>query len=224
MQDTMQCIALILDGNRRWAKERGLPSLEGHRAGKETLMNTVQWVAQRNIQHLAVFAFSSENWGRSEEEVAALMELMAAVLAEETEHLAEIGVRVRIIGERKLFSATLQGLISSIEEKTSHGDKLTLWVCLSYGSRAEIVDTARSLLGAAHIDESTFASHLWTSGMPDPDIIIRTGGRHRLSNFLLWQAAYSELFFLDTLWPDFSERELDGVLEEFAKRTRTFGI
>ena len=220
----MQCIALILDGNRRWAKERGLPSLEGHRAGKETLMNTVQWVAQRNIQHLAVFAFSSENWGRSEEEVAALMELMAAVLAEETEHLAEIGVRVRIIGERKLFSATLQGLISSIEEKTSHGDKLTLWVCLSYGSRAEIVDTARSLLGAAHIDESTFASHLWTSGMPDPDIIIRTGGRHRLSNFLLWQAAYSELFFLDTLWPDFSERELDGVLEEFAKRTRTFGI
>jgi undecaprenyl diphosphate synthase len=187
-------------------------------------MNTVQWVAQRNIQHLAVFAFSSENWGRSEEEVAALMELMAAVLAEETEHLAEIGVRVRIIGERKLFSATLQGLISSIEEKTSHGDKLTLWVCLSYGSRAEIVDTARSLLGAAHIDESTFASHLWTSGMPDPDIIIRTGGRHRLSNFLLWQAAYSELFFLDTLWPDFSERELDGVLEEFAKRTRTFGI
>ena len=220
----MQCIALILDGNRRWAKERGLPSLEGHRAGKETLMNTVQWVAQRNIQHLAVFAFSSENWGRSEEEVAALMELMAAVLAEETELLAEIGVRVRIIGERKLFSATLQGLISSIEEKTSHGDKLTLWVCLSYGSRAEIVDTARSLLGAAHIDESTFASHLWTSGMPDPDIIIRTGGRHRLSNFLLWQAAYSELFFLDTLWPDFSERELDGVLEEFAKRTRTFGI
>jgi undecaprenyl diphosphate synthase len=225
MSEKPQCIGIILDGNRRWAKERGLSSLEGHREGLSTLKTCIEAIAHRSIPHLVVFAFSSENWGRADEEVGYLMELMADAIRTEVPVLREKGIAVRVIGDRTRFPPDMRAAIEEIDAARSSDPVLTVWVCLSYGSRAEIVAAANALIKEGReVDEPGFARHLWSAGMPDPDIIIRTGGRRRISNFLLWQAAYAELFFLDSMWPDFRPETLDAVLEEYAARVRTYGL
>ena len=218
------CIGIIMDGNRRWAKAKGLSTLQGHRTGSDKLKETVRFVRAHGIKHLAVYAFSTENWNREPSEVAYLIDLFHKLIQKEMNELGKEGVRVRFAGQRENFSADLQRAMNDIEKETLQNDAITLWVCLSYGSRAEIVAAARSTVAAGEeITENVLARHLWTAEMPDPDIIIRTGGVMRLSNFLLWQAAYSELFFSDTLWPDFSREEFDSILAQFAARERRHG-
>ena len=220
-----QCVGIILDGNRRWAKKKDISALEGHREGAERLKECIAWCISRTIGHLVVYAFSTENWQRPNEEVSYLMELMQAAIVEEASGLIKKGVRVQFVGQREKFSPEMQKQIRGLENESAANTALTLWICLSYGGRAEIVAAARAATeNGGELTEESFAKNLWTAGMPDPDIVIRTGGRHRISNFLLWQSAYSEIFFLDTLWPDFSESEFDQVLKEFEERTRTFGI
>jgi undecaprenyl diphosphate synthase len=222
---TPKCIGIILDGNRRWAKERGIPKLQGHNEGlRVTLKNTVRWVRDRDISHLAVFLFSTENWNRDKDEVEYLMELFHNVMKEEMEELGKEGVRIRFIGQRQRFSPDLQKLMEEVEHSTASNTKITLWCCLSYGGRAEIVTAAKELVASGEeITEQSLRASMWSAEMPDPDIIIRTGGEKRLSNFLLWQAAYSELFFVDPYWPDFSEALLDGILHEYDDRERRHG-
>jgi undecaprenyl diphosphate synthase len=219
------CIGIILDGNRRWAKEKGLPTLEGHRRGFENLKSAARWVRDRGVAHLVVYAFSTENWKRPPEEVAGLMDLIREAVLEKTDDLVQEGIRLRFIGERGRLGADVRDAIETAEQKSQGNTNLTLWICLSYGGRAEIAAAARAAAKQGlEITEENIALHLWTQEMPEPDIVIRSGGQHRLSNFLLWQSAYSELFFLDVLWPDFTEADLDGVLSEFKERKRNFGI
>ena len=222
-QKPVQCIGIILDGNRRWAKERGLPKLEGHRRGFENLKEVARLVRDRSIPHLAVYAFSTENWNRAPEEVEYLMDIFRRAIKESREELGKEGVRVRFIGQRERFAEDMQKGMTETEEKTAHNDRLTLWICLSYGGRAEIAAAARSAAAAGDITEETLRAHMWSAGMPDPDIIIRTSGEQRLSNFLLWQAAYSELFFVKEHWPAFAAEVLDRVLAEYAERERRHG-
>jgi undecaprenyl diphosphate synthase len=220
----VQCIGIILDGNRRWAKEKGLPTMEGHRRGFELLKEASRWVRDRGIPHFVVFAFSTENWNRSEEEVSYLMDIFRDAIRESGEELGKEGIRVRFAGQRDRFSDDIRKGIEETEEKTHENSRMTLWICLSYGGRAEIVAAAEQ--AAAHeglLTEELIRQHMWTADMPDPDIIIRTGGAQRLSNFLLWQSAYSELFFLEPYWPDFSEKTLDSVLAEYVERERRMG-
>lgn len=220
----VRCIGIILDGNRRWAKEKGLPTLEGHRRGFENLKSAARWVRDRGIRHLAVFAFSTENWNRSQEEVAYLMEIFSDAIRDCGEELGRDNIRVRFAGQRDRFSEALQRGMRETEEKTRENTAMTLWVCLSYGGRAEIIAAAQA--AGRHdgaLTEELLRRHMWTADMPDPDIIIRTGGAQRISNFLLWHAAYSELFFIVPYWPDFSEKILDGVLAEYAERERRMG-
>ncbi|MFZ2555248.1 MAG: polyprenyl diphosphate synthase [Minisyncoccia bacterium] len=218
------CIGIILDGNRRWAKEKGLPSLEGHRRGFELLKDAARWVRDRGVPHLAVFAFSTENWNRTAEEVSYLMDIFRDAIRDSSDELGKEGIRVRFIGERERFADDIKKGIVEAEEKTKENTKMTLWICLSYGARAEIVAAAQA--ASAHdgmLTEELLRQHFWSAEMPDPDIIIRTGGARRLSNFLLWQAAYSELFFIEPFWPDFSEKILDEILAEYAERERRMG-
>lgn len=220
----IQCIGIILDGNRRWAKEKGLPTLEGHRRGFENLKSAARWVRDRGISHLAVFAFSTENWKRSEEEIVYLMDIFRSAIRDSQEELGKEGVRVRFAGQRDRFPDDIQHGMREAEEKTRENIRMTLWICLSYGGRAEIVAAAEA--AGDHegvLTEELLQQHLWTAEMPDPDIIIRTGGAKRLSNFLLWQAAYSELFFLEPHWPDFDENMLDAVIAEYTERERRMG-
>ena len=220
----IQCIGIVLDGNRRWARERGLPTLEGHRRGFENLKNAARWVRDRNIPHVAAYAFSTENWNRSPEEVNYLMDIFRAAIRESREELGKEGVRVRFLGQRERFAEDIQAGMRETEEKTATNIRMTMWICLSYGGRAEIVAAVKAAVAAGvELAEESIRSHLWSAQMPDPDIIIRTSGEHRLSNFLLWQAAYSELFFIKPHWPDFSEKILDEILEEFAARERRHG-
>lgn len=220
----VQCIGIILDGNRRWAKERGLPTLEGHRRGFENLKSVARWVRDRNIPHLVVFAFSTENWNRTEAEVSYLMDIFRDAIRDSGDELGKEHIRTRFIGQRERFSDDIREGMRETEEKTASNSKLTLWICLSYGARAEIAAAAESLRNSdTPISEETLRAHFWSTEMPDPDIIIRTGGARRLSNFLLWQAAYSELFFLEPHWPDFDDKLLDGVLAEYAERERRMG-
>ncbi len=225
MADTtpVHCIGIILDGNRRWAKERGLPQLEGHRRGFNNLKSAARWVRDRNIPHLVVYAFSTENWKRSEEEVAYLMDIFRGAIRDSGEELGKEGIRTRFIGQRERFSQDIQDGIREAEEKTKANSKMTLWICLSYGARAEITAAAQAAASDGVITEESLRAHMWSAEMPDPDIIIRTSGEHRLSNFLLWQAAYSELFFIKPHWPDFNEASLDAVLAEYAERERRHG-
>jgi len=221
----IECIGIILDGNRRWAKEKELPSLEGHRRGFETLKETARWALARNVPHLAVYAFSTENWNRPAEEVTGLMGMIKDAADSDMSDLVKEGVRLRFVGDFERIPQDVRDVLEKIESESVSNMRLTLWVCLSYGGRAEIIAAAHG--ASAHegvLTEELLRQHLWTSAMPDPDIIIRTGGQRRLSNFLLWQSAYSELFFLDMLWPDFTEQDLDGVLLEFTNRKRNFGV
>lgn len=220
-----ECVGMIMDGNRRWAKERGLPTLEGHRRGYEKLKEVLQWVKDIGISHLIVYAFSTENWKRTQEEVGYLLDLFRLMLSKEVKRIKEEGGVIRCIGERERFPKDIQDLMVQAEAETKDGQGPTLVIALSYGGRAEILETVKRLAGkqVTHPTEKEFDNELWTRGIPDPDIVIRTGGEKRLSGFLTWQSVYSELFFTDTKWPDFSKSEFQAMLSEFSNRKRNFG-
>src|SRR3989344_2011599 len=218
------CIGIILDGNRRWAKENGLPSFEGHRRGMNNVESIAYAARDLGIQHMAVYAFSTENWNRSKDEVSYLMEIFESTIRERMKKFAQENIAVRFVGETGRFSPSLQDAMRDVEAKNPEEPRLTVWVCISYGSKAEIVQAAQAVQEMNKpISEESLGAHLWTSGMPDPDLIIRTGGEQRLSNFLLWQSAYSELFFLKTHWPAFTKADLEAVLKEYAARERRMG-
>src|SRR3989344_4238052 len=210
---TPSCIGIILDGNRRWAKERGLPTFEGHRRGADTIEKIARAAAAMHIRHMALYIFSTENWRRSEDEISYLMRLFEQLIREHVHRLAEDGVAVRFVGQRERFSPRMQALMDEAEKKSPHDAKLTLWVCLSYGGRAEIVAAANAAAKAGEaITEESLKKHLWTAQMPEPNLIIRTGGEKRLSNFLTWQSVYSELFFVEKYWPDFTKDDLKTIV------------
>ncbi len=224
MQPNPQCIGIILDGNRRWATERGLPKLEGHRRGLDTLVECTKWVRDLGIPHLAVFTFSTENWQREAGEVSYLMDLFRDLAQKRLEELKKENVRVRFAGQIERFSADLQESMRTLERETASNTGVTLWPCMSYGGRAEIVAAAKAVCQAGEeITEESLNKHMWTAEMPDPDIIIRTSGEQRLSGFLTWRGVYSELFFIDTKWPDFTKEKLDQILAEYSSRQRRMG-
>ncbi len=215
----MEHLAVIMDGNGRWAEKRHLPRLMGHRAGADALDRCMHYCKAAGIKYLTVYAFSTENWKRSEEEVSGLMKLLSSFIASKEKTLVKEGVRFRVIGRRGDLSEKLQGEIAALEEKTKGGD-FTLVVALSYGGRDEIVRAAMKFKGST---EEEFAACLDTAGIPDPDLIVRTSGEQRTSNFLLWQSAYSEYYFTQVLWPDFDQAEFDKALDAFAHRERRMG-
>ncbi|MEK7133584.1 MAG: polyprenyl diphosphate synthase [Patescibacteria group bacterium] len=218
------CIGIILDGNRRWAKENGLPAFEGHRRGMDNVGPIARAARDTGIEHMIVYAFSTENWERSSEEVSYLMNIFESMARERLTELVEEGIAVRFVGQRERFSDTLQSAMREAEEKSPEHPKLTLWICVSYGGKADIVQAAQAAVqGGAELTEASVAEHLWTAGMPDPDLIIRTGGEQRISNFLLWQSAYSELFFVKKYWPAFTKADLEMTLNEYATRERRIG-
>ncbi|TPW36107.1 di-trans,poly-cis-decaprenylcistransferase [Oecophyllibacter saccharovorans] len=220
-----------MDGNGRWARARGLPIAQGHHEGGEAVQRCVRAAIDAQVPYLTLYAFSSENWRRSEEEIGNLTSLLQFYLRHKLEELHSLGVRLHIIGEPERFGSTLCQELQMAEARTSANTKLTLSLALSYGGRAEIARAARALARKAadgllppdSITEEHLASALQTSGIPDPDVVVRTSGEHRLSNFLLWQSAYAELVFLDVLWPDFSERDFSRVVSCYAMRQRRFG-
>ncbi|MEA2405180.1 MAG: undecaprenyl diphosphate synthase [Thermoleophilaceae bacterium] len=209
-----------MDGNARWATERGLPVLEGHREGARTLKQTVRNAVRLDVKELTVYAFSTENWTRPQWEVRGLMRMFAELIESETPELNEEGVRMRFIGRREGVSRRLAERMDWAERETARNDRMTLFVAFNYGGRAEILDAAARYGGGG---EDEFARLLYAPEMNEPEILIRTSGERRLSNFLLWQSAYSELIFSDVLWPDFDKDELAAALEEFAARERRFG-
>ena len=224
-------VAIIMDGNGRWASRRGLPRVAGHRAGAEAVRRVLKFAAKAGVQVLTLYAFSSENWRRSEEEVSDLKGLMGFYLERELDELAREGVRLKLIGDHAAFGPDLSGRLERAVERTAQNDRLTLVVALNYGSRGEIVGAARRLaaksvageIDPSSIDEAMIGAAMMTSDLPELDLLIRTSGEQRLSNFLLWQAAYAELVFTDTLWPDFDEAAFNAALGEFASRNRRFG-
>ena len=220
MVDRARYVAIITDGNGRWATQHGVPVVEGHRAGADTVKARLRDAAELGIRELTVYSFSTENWSRSDEEVSGLMRMFAERIAGETPELDEEGVRMRFIGRREGVEPDLVDRMTWAETTTRHNDRITLFVAFNYGGRAEIVDAARTFVGGT---EEDFRSHLYAPDMHDPDLIIRTSGEQRLSNYLLWQAAYSELVFRDELWPDFSRASFEASLAEFDARRRRFG-
>ena len=213
-------VAIIMDGNARWAAEHGLPVLEGHREGAQALKRSVRNAVQLDVQQLTAYAFSTENWSRPRDEVEGLMAMFAELIESETPELDEEGVRMRFIGRREGISDELLHRMRWAEETTESNERMTLFVAFNYGGRAEIVDAAERYSGGG---EDDFARCLYAPEMHDPDLLIRTSGEKRLSNYLLWQCAYSELVFSDKLWPDFDKDDLATALEEFAARERRFG-
>jgi undecaprenyl diphosphate synthase len=220
-------VAIIADGNRRWARERGLPVLAGHVQGIEAIRPVVRRARDRGVETLSVYTFSTENWARPDDEVSGLFGLIDGAVRQYTEELVTEGVRVRVIGRLHEAPSDVQRSIRAAEDRTSGGTALTLNICFNYSGRAEIVDAARALMAAnvdpKQLDEAHFADHLYTTGQPDVDLVIRTGGDQRTSNFLLWQAAYAELIFCDKYWPDFTADDLDAALTEYERRERRFG-
>ncbi len=220
-------VAIIMDGNRRWARERGLEELDGHAAGVEKIRWLVEHTLRRGVAYLSVYAFSRENWARPDDEVIGLFRLLEQAIRAETPELVRQGVRVRLLGRLEELPADLRGSIREALEETDAGTRLTLAVAFNYAGRTELVDAVRSIvadgIAADEIDESVIARRLYTSGMPDPDLVIRTGGEQRLSNFLIWQSAYAEFWSCDVLWPDFDEAAYDAALDAFARRSRRFG-
>ncbi|MBO5890326.1 MAG: di-trans,poly-cis-decaprenylcistransferase [Alistipes sp.] len=225
-------VAIIMDGNGRWAKQRGKERYEGHLMGVESVRAVTRAAIRNGVEWLTLYAFSTENWGRPQAEVDAIMELFCRSVVNEGKELAEQGVRVVIMGERTRFSQEVLGMIERIESLTASGKRLTLVLAFNYSSRREILLAAQSLaqrvacgeLKVEDITEESFAQSLMTSDIPDPDLIIRTSGECRLSNFLLWQASYSEFYFPEVLWPDFNEEEFDKAMAEFARRERRYGL
>jgi undecaprenyl diphosphate synthase len=220
-------VAIIMDGSGRWARSRGLAVAAGHRQGTRALRRTVEAAIDLGVESLAVYAFSTENWSRPPDEVEALMEIFGETIERELPDLTRQGVRTRFIGRRDRAPEELRARMAALEEETASNRRLQLWIAFDYGGRAEIVEAARRLVesgaGAEEIDEELLASHLYAPEMPDPDLLIRTSGELRISNFLLWQLAYAELVFVDRLWPDFGEEDLRSALEEYANRRRRFG-
>jgi undecaprenyl diphosphate synthase len=213
-------VAIITDGNGRWAQQRGLPVLEGHRAGADVVKARLRDAAELGIEELTVFSFSTENWSRSEEEVSGLMTMFGERIASETPELKEEGVRMRFIGRREGVDPALVERMRWAEGETAGNDRITLFVAFNYGGRAEIIDAARTFKGSS---EEELRDHLYAPEMHDPDLLIRTSGERRLSNYLLWQCAYSELVFREELWPDFSRTALEECLREYETRQRRFG-
>jgi undecaprenyl diphosphate synthase len=222
-----QHIAIIMDGNGRWAKQRLMPRVAGHRKGVEALRGVIRACAERGVTHLTVFAFSSENWRRPKEEVTLLMELFLRALENEVARLHENGIRFRVIGELSGFSGRIQTLIRDAEALTRDNTRLVFTVAANYGGRWDIVQAVKKLMAegvaAEEVSESMLAQHLSMAEMPVPDLFIRTGGEQRISNFLLWQLAYTELYFTDALWPDFDAAALDQAIASYRTRERRFG-
>jgi undecaprenyl diphosphate synthase len=216
-----------MDGNSRWAASKGLPVEAGHREGTRALRRTVEAAIELNIRSLTVYAFSTENWLRPPSEVDSLMEIFGETIRRELPDLAEQGVRSRFIGRRDRVSADLRREMEELEDETADRDRLQLWIAFDYGGRAELAEAARKIvergLSADEIDEEVLAAHLFAPEMPEPDLLIRTSGELRISNFLLWQLAYAELVFTETRWPDFGEDDLRAAVAEYAGRRRRFG-
>ncbi|MHB1121249.1 MAG: polyprenyl diphosphate synthase [Ramlibacter sp.] len=217
-------VAIVMDGNGRWATRRYLPRIAGHKKGMDALRACVRHCGDRGIKVLTVFAFSSENWNRPADEVSSLMELLGLALAREVPQLKAEGVRVHFVGDRSGLSEKVQAGLAQAEASTAANTRLVFNICFNYGGRWDIADAAARLAAAGQpITEASLAGALSLAHVPDPDLIIRTGGEHRLSNFLLWQAAYAEFHFTDKLWPDFGAEELDAALADYAGRERRFG-
>lgn len=221
-------IGFIMDGNGRWAKQRGLPRLAGHRAGAENLRRVLRACGEWGIKYVTIYAFSTENWGRPKEEVEGLLNLLDQYIDKELPELVKEGVQVRHIGRMDGVPERLQEKIRQAVEATKGNDRLILCVAFNYGGRAEIVDAVRKIIAEGYrpeeVDENLISSHLYTAGIPDPDLIIRTAGEMRLSNFLLWQSAYAEYYSTPVYWPDFDEEELYKALLDFSRRERRFGL
>lgn len=225
-QQQPRCIGIIIDGNRRWARARGLPIFEGHRAGYEKVKEFLRWARDVGATHVIAYAFSSENWKRAPEEVSYLMKLLKHACIAEVEEFKKENARIRVIGDRARLSADVRNAIESAEETTKSCTGPTLVLAISYGGRDEVLHAVNSLIADTHaapVTAENFSQRLWTAGIPDPDLIIRTSGEKRLSNFLPWQSVYSELFFIDTLWPDFTKEEFLQILEDYQNRERRFG-
>jgi undecaprenyl diphosphate synthase len=220
-------LAMIMDGNRRWAKEQGLPSVEGHRAGYETMKKVGDWCLERGIEILTVYAFSTENWKRSETEVGFLMTLLEHALDKELEYFISRKIRLRILGRREGFKPRILELIDKAQEATKDFDRMTFAICLNYGGRTELVDAVKEIvaegMSSEIIDEQSIAKRLYWPNMPDPDMIVRTSGEERLSGFLLWQSAYSEFYWLKKNWPAINEKDIDAIIEEYKTRQRRYG-
>ncbi len=220
-------VALIMDGNGRWAKERGLSRQAGHRAGTENIRNIIQAFGERGVEVLTLYAFSTENWTRPRREVNALMRLIPRVIQREVKELHKNGVKLVHLGSLEPLDATLRQKVEDAIELTKDNDRMIVALAFNYGGRAEIVEAVRRIVAArvpaAGIDEALLSSHMYTSNLPDPDLIIRTAGEVRMSNFLLWQSAYSEFYATPAYWPDFDEREIDRALAAYARRERRFG-
>ena len=227
-----QHVAIIMDGNGRWAKQHGKERYEGHIAGVESVRRAMRAAAMEGVKYLTLYAFSTENWGRPAAEVEAIMELFCKSVVAESPELVKQGVKVQIIGERRGFSERVVELIDQIESTTARGENLTLVLAFNYSSRRELMLATQQIarrveageLSAEEISEQTIAESLMTRSMPDPDLIIRTSGECRLSNFLLWQASYAEFYFPEVLWPDFDEKEFQKALEVYASRERRYGL
>ncbi len=230
-QKTPECIGIIMDGNRRWAKSKGLPTFAGHEKGYEVMKNTVEWAKDLGVKNIIFFAFSEENWKRTEEEVSYLMGLIRRMLVEETKDAIENKVRLKYIGDLSKFSDDIARGMKDAEEKTEQCDAITVAIAVSYGGRQEIVRAINKMIadglpakaGKKGITIEDMNAYVDTADMPDPDIIIRTSGEQRLSGFLTWQSVYSELFFTNTLWPDFSREEFGSIVDEYSNRERRLG-
>ena len=227
LPEVAQTVAIIMDGNGRWARRRGLPTAAGHRAGTKALRRTVEAAIDLGVENLVVYAFSTENWSRPQSEVDALMEIFGETIERELPDLAEQGVRIRFIGRRDRAPEDLRRRMASTEDRTELNSRIGLWIAFDYGGRAELVQAARRIAESGvdprEIDENVLAANLYAPELPDPDLLIRTSGEVRVSNFMLWQLAYAELVFVDRLWPDFDARDLRGALAEYAQRRRRFG-
>jgi undecaprenyl diphosphate synthase len=225
--DVPRHVAIVMDGNGRWARKRFMPRIYGHKHGVDSLVNAIQACANRGVEHLTVFAFSSENWKRPEEEVSGLMGLVLSAMTRYLTKIAGDGVRVRIIGDRAAVSESVRNAWERAEKTTEHNERITVWVAFNYGGRWDVVQACRRAvaegLDPSQITEEKLSSYMAQREAPDPDLFIRTGGEVRISNFLLWQVAYSELYFTDCLWPDFDDRELDKAFAAYAGRDRRFG-
>ncbi len=224
-------LAIIMDGNGRWAQKRGLPRAMGHKKGAETVKEITRACGELGIKYLTLYAFSTENWQRPPEEVDTLMGLLRDYLKSDLKEIQENGVRIRFIGERYMLDSDIAGQMEKLEQETAANNKMTLCIALSYGSRQEIIAAARKIAAMAKagqispedIDIKMFSDMLYTRDIPDPDLVLRTSGEQRVSNYLLWQLAYAELFFTPTLWPDFTKAELEAVLTDYSNRERRYG-
>ncbi len=220
-------VAIIMDGNGRWASRRHLPVIAGHRAGTKALKETVRSALRAGVRQLTVYSFSTENWSRPSEEVDGLLDLLSEMIDSEVDELDQQGVRLVFVGKREQLGPTLVAKMTGAEARTAGNDTLVLFVAFNYGGRAEVVDAVRAALSEGvrpeALDEAAIAAHLYVPGMIEPDLIVRTSGEMRLSNFLLWESAYSELYFSDALWPDFDQTEFDRAIRDYASRDRRFG-